>query len=382
MAISFNQEPTDLRLRFHSLSKSSALCAALLACSGAAARAEDGYFNVSYNDLGITLTQVGGYGELIVAPNGMGDMGYGECVMNFSRDEAGGLKEKAAVVTKYSATCPESFAFSVAPGEGGLYKINFTEGGALAGQSFDLYPVLQPMRDAFKVTAPKGFDILGMTVGMTRDEMEGLLEAEGFAKSEGDSEVKEFTNGAKQAFEVWTKGASDLIDGRPEDVIGITYSAVSEGAGPEVAEAVSREWDIPKSAKLSVANLKKSLEEKHGPSSSIGDARYYDRQGEPKPEAFQLVCDETMHLQSVEVARQMPGTGYLDTVSAACGAKVDIMVMESFDVPGQASKLLVALLKGDVVYEGFWNSWSAAEGKALAERFEMNASMVGEGPKL
>ncbi|MDQ2066266.1 hypothetical protein Q9295_07770 [Xinfangfangia sp. CPCC 101601] len=371
-----------MRLRFSSLPKSTALCAAILACSTSGALANDGYFNVSYNDIGITLTQIGGYGEVTVAPNGFADMAFGECLMNFTRDETGAVKDKAAVITKYSANCPESMNFSVAPGEDGLYKITFTEGGALAGNSFDLFPVLQPMRDEFKVAAPKGFDILGMTVGMTRAEMEEKLQAEGFAKSEDESSVKEYTNGMTQAYDVWTKGASEVVEGKPEDIIGITYSTLGENAGAEVAEALSRSWDIPKSAKLSVANLKKSLDEKHGPASSVGEARFYDRQGTVDSSAYQLVCDPAIHLQSVEVAREMPGTGYLDSVSAACGAKVDVMVIESYDVPGQAAKLLIALLKGDVAYEGFWNSWSAGEAKALAERYEMNASMVGEGPKL
>lgn len=371
-----------MRLRFSCLPKSATLCSALLAYSAASAQAEDGYFNVSYNDVGITLTQVGGYGELIVAPSGMGDMGFGECIMNFSRDESGAVKEKAAVITKYSATCPESFNFTLAPGEGGLLKITFTEGGALAGNTLDLFPVLQPMRDEFKVTAPKGFDILGMTIGMTRAEIEAKLDAEGFAKHDGESNVREYTNGSKQAYEVWTKGSSELIEGKPEDVIGITFSSVAADAGPELVEALSREWDIPASAKLSVANLKKSLEEKHGPAGSIGDARFYDRKGEVKPEAYQPVCDESIHLQAVEIARQMPGKGLLDMVSAACGAKVEVTVMESYEVPGQASKLMVGLLKGDVAYEGFWNSWSAGEEKALAERYELNAGMVGEAPKL
>src|SRR5690606_27038356 len=95
--------------------------------AGTAAMAEDGYYNVSYNDIGLTLTQIGGYGELIVAPDGAADLGFGECIMNFTRDETGAVKEKASVITKYSANCPESFDFTMAPAEGGLYKITFTE---------------------------------------------------------------------------------------------------------------------------------------------------------------------------------------------------------------------------------------------------------------
>ena len=365
------------------LSRRAAATAGAILLSTTAAMAEhDGFYNVSYNDIGFSLTQIGGHGELIVEPQGFGKMGFGRCIVNFSRDENGAVKDMSPVAQQNSATCPESLVFSVAPGEKGMYKITFTEGGPLAGKDFDLFPVLQPMREEFRPVAPKGFDVLGLTIGQTRAEVEAALTEKGFARHEGGSSKAEYTSGASRSYDLWTKGTDPNTD-RPEDNISLTYTTVIPGDdAPERVALLSRQWNVQPEAKLSMVNLNKSLEEKHGKTTSGFDARIYDRAGELVPKAFQPVCDPAIHLQAVSLDYRAIAMQNSEQLSTACGAKVDIMTIESFETPGAAGMLKVTLVKGDVAYEDFWKTWSAAEEKELAERFELQSGMTGSAPAL
>lgn len=343
---------------------------------------DDGFFNVSYDNIGFDLTQIGSYGELIIKPQGFGNMAFGNCSVNFKRNADGSIAEMTPIVQQSSAKCPEKLAFSVAPGEKGLYKITFSEGGDLAGQSFDLFPVLRPMSDEFKVTAPKGFDILGTTIGMKRSEIKAALSAEGYTLVEAYNEVTEYQDGTVSVQEIWGKGEN--VDYRgPEDTIAFTYSAVVKGSEDEApVEVMARKWSIPASANLSVANLKKSLADKHGAVTSQFEARHYNRAGELQPAAFQPVCADNVHLQQVSTKLSLVGEGEELSVSASCGASVDIMVLESFETAGLANLLKVKLVKGDVAYSAFWDSWSKREAGELQKRFEIQAGMNSTAPKL
>lgn len=365
------------------LFKPAITAAALLLSTSAVFANDDGFFNVSYDNIGFTLTQIGGYGELKIEPNGFGDMSYGSCLVNFTRDETGAVKDMTPVVQQNSAKCPEKVAFVVKPAADGLFQLSFSEGGALKGETFDLYPVLRPMEDAFKVTAPAGFDIMGMTIGMTRNEVEDKLKSEGFAKLEGYTEVAQY-QGYSRSGEVWGKGTSSINSSDPEDIIGLSYTSVIEGKDiPERVTVMKRTWNIPPSANLSKAVLEKSLAEKHGQPQSSFDIRIYDRAGELQPNAFQPACDANIHLQTVTYDLEGVGQSESDSpTSAACGAQVDIMVLEDFQAPGRASQLHLKLIKGDVAYEDFWTTWAPAQETALQQSYEMQAGMNSAAPKL
>lgn len=362
--------------------KQALTAAALLLTSTVGLAAEhDGFYNVSYKDIGFSLTQIDGFGELKIELQGFRDMAYGSCLVNFTRDETGAIKETAPVATINSAKCPETVSFSIAPAKKGLYKITFTEGGALKGENFDLYPVLQPMRETFAVTTPKGFDILGLMPGQSRTELEAALTKQGFTKDSRWSETEDYTDGRKRALDVWRKGTSDFSSDNPEDAINITYNAILEGEA-EKALLIGRNWHIPKSVNLSITNLKKSLDDKHGATTSGFEARYYDRNGTLVPNSFQPVCAEDLHLQSVEVRSRGIAKQEAIKTSPSCGASVNIMTIQSYDVAGAASQLNITLIKGDLAYEDFWNSWAPAEAKALEERYGQQANMTGATPNL
>lgn len=342
---------------------------------------DDGFYNVNYNNIGFELTQVGGYGELIVKPQGFGQMGYGACTVNFTRAADGSVDKMAHVIQSSSATCPEELAFSVSPGAKGMYKIAFSKGGSLTGESFELFPVLRPMADEFKVTSPKGFDILGATVGMTKADLQALMKSEGYSASEGHTQTSEYTNGTVRIQEMWMKG--EVTNGRAEDTISVTYTTVpKDDADSALVETLGRKWNIPASANLSAANLKKSLADKHGAVTSQFEARHYDRAGNLKPDAFQPVCADDIHLQTVSSYISFPGSGEEISFSPSCGATVDIMVVESFEVKGLASMLQITLKKADVAYAAFWNSWSKNEAEELKKRYEIQVGMNSTAPKL
>lgn len=361
---------------------SAALLGTLLSTATIAAANDDGSYNVTYNNIAFDLTQIGGYGELIIKPNGFGKMAYGNCSVNFKRDANGAPIEMTPVVQGSSAKCPDSLAFSVAAGEKGLYKIKFTDGGDLAGESFDLFPVLRPLTDELAVTAPKGFDILGNTIGMSRGDFEAKMSAEGYTSLQGYDNKSEYTDGTVRIQAVWSKGTAESGND-PEDSIGVTYSMVPAGEEQNaVVEVLARDWKIPATANLSVANLKKSLAEKHGAVTSQFDSRHYSRAGELVPDAFQAVCANDVHLQKVSTVIMLPGSSEELSVTPSCGASVDIMVLESFTTPGLANRLQVKLVKGDVAYKAFWDSWSKQEAAELQKRYDIQAGMNAEAPKL
>jgi hypothetical protein len=362
---------------------SAALIGASLSTSAIASANDDGFFNVSYNDIGFELTQIGGYGELIIKPQGFANMGYGSCTMNFTRGGDGALLEKAAVIQGSSAVCPEAVAFSVEPGAKGMYKIRFTEGGDLAGKDFDLFPVLRPMSDELKVAAPKGFDILGTTIGMSRAQIQSSLSADGYVLAENYSEKSEYTDGTVRVQELWGKGSEGPSYQGPDDSIAVTYTTVMAGHEDSAqVEALGRKWNIPASANLSVANLKKSLADKHGAVTSQFDGRFYNIAGELQPKAFQPVCSKEIHLQQVNTRLTFPGLGDEFSTSAGCGASVDILVIESYETKGLAGMMQVKLNKGDIAYGAFWDNWSKKEEAELKKRYDIQIGMNATAPKL
>lgn len=373
----------------HSLPRTLRLSAALALVFGggilgvSAAAADDGYFNVTYDDIGLSLTQMGGYGELVVSPQGFGSMSYGTCTINYTRDESGAIKEMAPVVQGNSAKCPEELRFSLAPGDDGFYKITFEAGGDLTGKTLDLFPVLRPMSDALRVATPAGFDILGLTIGQTRAEAEAILEAKGYKKVEDYTGITKYEGGFSKSSELWGKGEYVHDADRPTDEIALTYTPLPDaGGGEEKVELLARTWNIPAADNLSLAALKKSLNDKHGATTSGFESRFYDFSGALQPQAFQYVCSDKVHLQQVVSRYSFHGMSGDLALSPACGAKVDIMTTEDYDAPGRASLLKIILEKGDVAYEGFWQTWSKTEAEALKQRYELQANMSGAAPEL
>lgn len=360
-----------------------ALIGASLSTSVIALANDDGFFNVSYSDIGFELTQIGGYGELVIKPQGFGKMAYGSCSVNFTRGADGAVIEKTGIIQGSSASCPDTVAFSVEPGAKGMHKIRFTEGGDLAGKDFDLFPVLRPMSDEFNVTAPKGFDILGTTIGMSPSEIASTLSADGYSLTEGYSEKAEYTDGTVRVQELWGKGSEGPSYQGPDDSIAVTYNSVMAGQEDSAkVETLGRKWTIPASANLSVANLKKSLADKHGVVTSQFDGRFYNTAGELQPNAFQPVCSNEIHLQSVTTRLTFPGSGDEFSVSAGCGASVEILVIESYETKGLASMMQVKLNKGDVAYSAFWDNWSKKEEAELKKRYDIQVGMNATAPKL
>ena len=359
------------------------LSAALSLALGGSALAEDGFYNVNYSNIGLSLTQIGGYGELQVTPNGFGTMSYGTCTVNFTRDETGAVKEMTPVVQGSSAKCPETMTFQLGTGEKGMAKITFESGGDLAGETFDLFPVLLPVSDALRPVAPAGFDILGLTIGQTRAEAEDLLGARGYRKIDAYTNVAKYEAGHSKATELWGKGEYVHDASRPTDEISLSYSPVfADGSSEEKVEFLSRKWNIPAGDNLALSALKKSLEDKHGKTTSGFDDRFYDHAGNLAPGEFRYACSDSVHIQGVNSSYHFYGESGDVRLETACGAKVEVMTTEDYDAPGRASLLKISLHKGDIAYEGFWKTWSAAEEQALKQRYELQAGMNSAAPEL
>lgn len=365
------------------LSKSFLGASALtLICSGAVT-AQDGYFNISYNDISFDVTLLGAYGEIVVSPSGAGNLGFGSCTMNFTRDEAGNVKDVAPIVQGSSANCPDELAFSISPGKEGRYNLAFSKGGELVGHDFELFPSLVPMTDELRITPPAGFDVLGMTIGQTRAEIEAILHEKGYARLDGYTANNEYQGGYSKAQEVWARGESDRYEGQPSDLIAVTYTAVFvDEANDEKVEYLARDWRINAADNLALAALKKSLDDKHGVTTSGFEGRYYDRAGNLVPKAFQVVCDQTVHLQKVQSGFHFITSSSELHLQPSCGASIKVMTGESYEAPGRAEFLKLELERGDVAYESFWNTWSRSEEKALKERYELQANMNTSGPEL
>ena len=361
------------------LSLTAGLTAALLSSSAVLAQ-EEGFFTVNYKDIGFDLTQLGGYGELVVRPEGFGSMGFGECVVNFSLDETGAVKERGPVLQRNSATCPKNIEWELRTGQDGMYKIKFFEGSNLTGAEFDLFPVLQPWQEEWATKMPEGYDILGIAPGETRADTEAKLAAEGYEISEADSNTRKFEGGHEQSYVVYGKGERDYTG--YEDQIAITYSTKIAGSdAPERSILLARRWNIPASAKLSIATLMKSLSDKYGQGGEVNNAVFYDTAGKVVPNAWELSCDKGRYLQQVQHELLFANSNDFVSTRIGCGAAVKVYSSESFDNPGLASALHLTLASPDAAYQDFWQSWSVGEAAQLKERFELQANSA-EAPKL
>lgn len=368
--------------------RSMAFTAVLLGTAAPVLANTDGYHTVNgYSDqkgqLGFELTQIGEYGELTVDLQGFGGMAYGKCVMAFKRAADGSVAEAAPVQQQSSAECPAEIAFTAKPTDKGMLELTFSEGGALKGQSYELFTALRPYTEADAITAPQGFDVLGMTIGEERAAIEARLTAEGFAKLDGHSEVLSYRDGSTRAMEIWGKGTSERFGDRPEDAISITWTSKAVGRDtPEKVAFIARDWNIPSSANLAIAVLDKSLADKHGTGAMKG-VIHYDRAGAVAPGAYSDVCDESIHLQGVSLPWSQIGMGSEgEEMKIACGAAVRIYTNEDFEAPGRAGSMKVELRKGDVAYADFWQTWAPGEEQRLKEAYELQKGMTGAAPKL
>lgn len=362
------------------LTLTAGLTAALLS-SGAVMAQDDGFFNVNYNNIGFDLTQVGGYGELIVRPQGFGDLAYGECIVNFSRDESGAVKERLNVIQRQSANCPKELDWTLSPGEKGFYKITFTKGGALEGETFELFPVLQPLKPEWAAKTPEGYDILGIAPGATREEIEAKLEAEGYEFDEDLSEINKYEGGFTSQSAVYVKGKTNSYT--IEDQISVTYSAKAEGSDDaERSVVVARKWVIPAEAKISTAALQQSLQDKYGQGNKVEYSVFYDTEGKVVPGAYEMQCNPDVHQQSTPYPLNFSGSSDSVETRIGCGAVLKSMTSESFDTAGLANLLMLTLVSHEVGHESFWNVWSHGKAAELQERFEVQAGMGSEAPKL
>ena len=351
----------------------------------AAHAAPDGYYNVVMNSssggLGIELVQLGEHGELTLDIAGFSKMGYGKCIVNFTRDEAGQPKDYAPVIQQNAATCPETITFTLEDGTDGMPVIKFTEGGSLKGESSNIFPVLLPYKPEFAPKHPQNFNILGMTNGQTRAEVEKTLEAEGYKLNEswsGDLSYEGFT----RALAVYSKYDAQ---NDPKDSIGITYTAKYDGGPEERAITIQRKWILTAEDNISVNTLRKSLGEKHGigNADSPFNAYHFDREGNWKEGASRPICDDKIHLQPVSVPTQIVGSSSDgEAMPIACGVELGVSIFEDYSSPGRAEMLTMTLKSPEVAYEDFWLTWSRGEATALKARYDSQMGMAGNAPKL
>lgn len=335
-----------------------------------------GYTDSQGGEIQFEMTVIDDVGEFKYNASNWGALGFAICEYVFpvengipgalTRNSGAGtgdcLAEPAFTVNRPRA---ETLVLTVSNPEIGLDKVEL--GGIL--RPFDPAQAHAPVDD---------LDILGISPGMTLEQITPALEQKEYTRHEDRDRVLEY-----QGFTVeqlaWGKGADEY--GNPTDWVFVTFTAKKEWLSDEepVATNIGREWTIPESDGISGATMVDTLAKKYGPrSNDINEDRLYDRSGEVIVGAFS--CPEGMHQPLMSNYALASEVGE-EEVAVTCGAILNAYVGTDSST-GRASILKIRLTDPDPIWADFWETWGHNEAARLKSIFEGVTGATGSAPEL
>lgn len=329
-----------------------------------------------------TFTSIGGVGSLKFETRGWEEFGFGTCEYVFEMDGGAHRDIYLNTASNRNANCPDRFPFEVA--RSGDDTLQFTPGPEAAAQSkidtLELRAGVRPWRPEDARAGVDAIDILGMTPAMERTEIENILEEAGFEHLESGT-IELTGNGYTQNIDFY--GRSPREDGWSTDIISIPWTAdKSWDENTPVAMTITRDWSIPEDAKLSIATLKASLQEKYGIDGTYpNQIVVYGRDGGRLQDGS---CPKGS-LQAYPY--RAPSTTYdrfnaqQQELSPYCGPSVGIST-NADRATGRATELHITVTDPDEVWKNFWATWSHGEAQRLQDLHDSIAGLRGTGPEL
>lgn len=329
-----------------------------------------------------TFTSIGSVGSLRFESRGWEDFGRGTCEYVFEMDGGAHRDIYLNTASNRNANCPDSFPFEVV--RSGDDTLQFTPGSEAAAHSqidtLELHAGVRPWRPEDARAGVDPIDILGIKPAMEQLEIENILTEAGFEHLENGTIVLA-GDGYTQSIDFY--GRSPREDGWSTDIISIPWTAKkSWDESTPVAMTITRDWSIPEDAKLSIATLKASLQEKYGIDGT------YPNQGVVYGRDGGRLQDGGCPKGSLQAyPYRAPSTTY-DRFSAQqrelspyCGPSVGIST-NADRATGRATELHVTVTDPDEVWKNFWATWSHSEAQRLQELHDSIAGLRGTGPEL
>lgn len=325
-------------------------------------------------------------GEVKTSVRNLPDLYQGDCIYVL-RHQDGQVTESQLAVGMSNADCPRDHGFAFTTAQDGTLTLTSTP----ALPEFALSPVMTPpIPDSS--TPPESFDVLGVSPGMTLEQIEQILVTERGWTAITDRDLEFGTDG-------WTS-LSRLYVKDPEartqpfetltDAISVGYAAREQGqTGPDTPSVmIMREMNFPETGEGAVSSqtLADALAAKYGvvaaPDVRFSNSRFYDRAGTFAPEATraQDLCHEGGGTTTWE------GYGVLDprsrprNVSAGtapdCGFEVHIAGLVH-DGVGNARQRRITLFHNDILIGDLWQR-QALDLKYRVENIFGSAAPVSE----
>lgn len=312
-----------------------------------------------------------------------GQVGAASCAYAFSLD--GGKVDQIVInpAASFGDTCPQDFPFTAQRISNDELTFTIDEsirdimGGVGEAQ---LFGVLRPLRDDERRADIPNFDILGIAPAMQRSDIEGRLAKLGFEKV--TSRVTEYQGGFESVSEHWSRTPNG--EGDDMDHISLSYTAVTMGeSGAEKLAALSRE-NAPLEP-LSLAVFENAIIEKYGPAPSYGDRQFF-RDGRPVSREGNERCRAEIH-QGIRFSHatysRFSTSGGRGTKEYAVNCAAEIAVGVTGDTnTGAVKSYRIKLFDIDMIWEDFWNRWSAVEGAEIANQFEALSALSTDKPEL
>lgn len=335
-----------------------------------------GYVNGMGGSIGFELTSLGTVGEIKYNATNWGQLGYAICEYVFGEHD--GTAPVTAVRNTGAGTgnCLESFEFTPVRVSQEVLNLQFA-GPEFELDAAELGGILTPASDEMRPKIP-GFDVLGVSPGMTLAAMETELAGKGFTVLPERGSV-----GAYQGYTIdqvaW--GRSPGADGRPTDLIFATFTARKEWApdAEPVATYVGRDWTVSPDDAISGTTMTQGLVQKYGPrSNSITEARYFDQSGAVLQDAYG--CPSGSH-QAVPLDYQLGITVGREEIAPTCSGIVEASVSTDYST-GRVRQVQIRLIDPLPLRNDFWEVWSHGQSERLSLLYESVTGATAAAPEL
>ncbi|MDF2142926.1 hypothetical protein [Paenirhodobacter sp. CAU 1674] len=338
-----------------------------------------GYQQTSGNSIKLDLTQIGDLGQLNISFHAWSPVqGNARCQYVFRTQP--GQPSKALINGSYgdAPECPADFSFTLLRAGANAMRMEFQGGGFLT--KAEMQASLRPLRAADARAPVEGLDILGLTPGMLRADVERALDAEGYDLGREEIGGTRGVGWKAEALTAQRRNAPD--DGR--DRIGVQFTPAFDSEDtPQRLALVTRSWDIAPSENLSEITLRQALTEKYGQALNNGNEWLFDRRGQNLTTyKMRDTSCASNSLQTLPVRVAVPGWANDSfSVNLACGPVVTGRV-SSDSRSGRAERLLLVLYDPDIAWDSFWKIWSRDEIRRIETLYDGVSSATGAAPKL
>lgn len=334
-----------------------------------------------------------GRGQVALAPEFIDDMvkvevdfrnwaqdGFGKCVFYGRVDGAGTgtlILNTGAGGTR--PDCPRNATLQA--NRSSLGSITVTIDGFATippTQSFELNEVIRPIDPSEYAMMNPNFDILGVTLGQTRAEIEANLIG-------GRGYLHDFERDRTFQTALWTAQDVTYRKGEPGetlDQIIVSYAAETADADEMQSQAVivHRAVEYGGAEQLLGDTLRGALDRKYGPSvdSANDNSRFYDRQGQniPRRGDSAIFCEPGTR-QDVQYQNGR-GNGRL---ASHCGTSLEVAIRDDFQT-GLVRSYFLTLWGVDWLNNDFWDRLAFQRREEFTNFLVAVEGATDEGPDL